>query len=35
MQQAMMAQGPEQAPASPAGGAGEAPPQAGFDQTQL
>lgn len=35
MQQAMMAQGPEQAPVSPAGGAGEAPPQAGFDQTQL
>jgi len=34
MQQAMMGQ-TEQAPAAPQGDAGEAPPQAGFDQTQI
>lgn len=34
MQQAMMGQDP-QAPAMPQGGAGEAPPQAGFNETQL
>ena len=35
MQQAMMGQTAEEAPALPQGGAGDAPPQAGFDQTQL
>lgn len=35
MEQAMMAQGPQETPALPAGGAGEAAPQEGFDQTQL
>jgi hypothetical protein len=35
MQQAMMGQAPQQAPALPAGGAEEAPPEAGFTEPQL